>query len=492
MNKPNVLFIAVDDLRPALGCYGDRDAITPHIDRLAAEGMLFQRAYCQQAVCNPSRASLMTGSRPDTIKVWDLKSHFRHELPAQLARLPQFGAGTHFRHARPEVVTLPEYFQRHDYIARSVGKIYHGSPQTQDPQSWSDDAILNVVCKSADYLLPENQAPASESWPGFKMAATEAADVADNAYGDGKVADAACKLLLEFDDKPFFLAVGFRKPHLPFSAPKRYWDLYERHALSAPENAQKPSGIPDFAWHNSKELRGYADIPDDGPLADELIRQLRHGYYACLSYMDAQVGTLLDALDEHGLRENTIIVLWGDHGYHLGEKGLWCKTTNYELDTRAPLIISAPGMAAGQCDSLVEFVDIYPTLIDCCGLPGRDDLEGVSLAPLLRQPKQQWKTAAFSQFPRPWAFRGEPEVMGYSMRTERFRYTEWQDFSTGAALERELYDHSDSHAEIVNLAEDADYRQTVADLARLLRAGWKAALPAQASQTTANALSAAR
>ncbi|MCY3780403.1 MAG: sulfatase [Chloroflexi bacterium] len=492
MDKPNVVLIAVDDLRTALGCFGDENAVTPHIDRLAAHGMVFQHAYCQQAVCNPSRASLMTGLRPDTIKVWDLKSHFRHELPARLADLPQFGWGTHFRNARPNVVTLPEYFKQQGYRARSVGKIYHGSPQAQDPQSWSDDAILNVVWKSADYLLPKNQAPAAERWPGYKMAATEAADVADCAYGDGKVAEVACNLLGDFGDEPFFLAVGFRKPHLPFSAPKRYWDLYERDAISAPENAQKPVGIPDFAWHNSKELRGYSDIPDEGPLPDDLIRQLRHGYYACVSYMDAQVGKLLDALDENGLHDNTIIVLWGDHGFHLGEKALWCKTTNYELDTRAPLIIAAPGMASGECDALVEFVDIYPTLVDCCGLPQRDDLEGLSLAPLLRQPKQPWKTAAFSQFPRPWTYRGEPEVMGYSMRTERFRYTEWQDFSSGAALERELYDHSVSHAEIKNLVEDTDYMQIVAELSRQLRAGWKAALPAQISQTTADILSAAQ
>ncbi len=492
MDKPNVLFIAVDDLRTALGCYGDSDAISPQIDRLAARGTVFQRAYCQQAVCNPSRASLTTGLRPDTIKVWDLKSHFRHELPASLARLPQFSGGTHFRHAQAAIVTLPQYFKQHGYIARSVGKIYHGSPQTQDPQSWSDDALYNVLWKSADYLLPENQAPAAERWPGFKRSASEAADVADTAYGDGKVAEAACNLLSEFDDNPFFLAVGFRKPHLPFSAPKRYWDLYERDAIAPPEKPEKPVGIPGFAWHNSKELRGYADIPDEGPLADELIRKLRHGYYACVSYMDAQVGKLLDALEQHGLSENTIIILWGDHGYHLGEKALWCKTTNYELDTRAPLIIAAPGMAAGECDALVEFVDIYPTLVDCCGLPPRDGLEGISLAPLLRQPKQPWKTAAFSQFPRPWAYQGEPAVMGYSMRTERFRYTEWQDFSSGVTLERELYDHSLSHAETKNLAEDANYMQTVTDLSSQLRAGWRAALPPQISQASADRLSAAR
>ena len=309
------------------------------------------------------------------------------------------------------------------------------------------------------------------------MAATEAADAPDNAYGDGKVADAACALIAEFGDHPFFLAVGFRKPHLPFSAPKRYWDLYERDAISAPENMDKPVGIPDFAWHNSKELRGYRDIPDDGPIANDLVSKLRHGYYACVSYMDAQVGKLLDALDARGLRENTVIVLWGDHGYHLGEKALWCKTTNYELDTRAPLIISAPGAPAGVCDALVEFVDIYPTLLECCGLPPREDQEGVSMAPLLHQPQLPWKTAAFSQFPRPWSYHGEPEVMGYSMRTDRYRYTEWQDFRTGDVLERELYDHAESPAEIDNVAADERYARTLNDLSARMRAGWRAALP---------------
>lgn len=477
MDKPNVLFIAVDDLRTALGCYGDSNALTPHIDRLAASATVFQRAYCQQAVCNPSRASLMTGLRPDTIKVWDLKSHFRHELPARLAELPQYSGGTHFRQARPDVVTLPEYFKQHGYSSRSVGKIYHGSPQAQDPQSWSAAAQLNVVWKSADYLLPENQAPPADNWPGHKMAATEAANAPDNAYGDGKVADAACELIAAFSDEPFFLAVGFRKPHLPFSAPKEYWDRYDPSEISEPDCAEKPVGIPDFAWHNSRELRGYSDVPDAGPIPDDLISSLRHGYYACVSYMDAQVGKLLNALDERGLRDNTVIALWGDHGYHLGEKALWCKTTNYELDTRAPLIISAPGAHAGDCDALVEFVDIYPTLLDCCALPPRETLEGLSLAPLLQQPDLPWKTAAFSQFPRPWAYRGEPEVMGYSMRTDRYRYTEWQDFHSGDLLERELYDHAISQAEIDNVASDALYAPTIKDLSARLRAGWRAALP---------------
>jgi iduronate 2-sulfatase len=473
----NVLFIAVDDLRTALGCYGDPNGASPHIDRLAARGMVFQHAYCQQAVCNPSRASLMTGLRPDTIKVWDLKSHFRHEVPPELADLPQFTHGTHFRQARPAVVTLPQYFRQHGYHAQSVGKIYHGSPEAQDPDSWSAPETLNVVWKRGDYLLPENQTPPAERWPGPKMAATEDADVPDNAYGDGQVAEAAIRILGDIRDRPFFLAVGFRKPHLPFSAPRKYWDLYDPNQITSPENPERPVGIPDYAWHNSKELRGHTDVPDEGPLPDALVKKLRHGYYACVSYMDAQVGKLLDALDNYGLRENTLVVLWGDHGYHLGEKALWCKTTNYELDTRAPLILSVPGYPASSSPALVEFVDIYPTLVDACGLPARADLEGISLMPLLDQPERAWKKAAFSQFPRPWAYHGEPEVMGYSLRTLRYRYTEWVTFRTGASLACELYDHQTDSAEIHNCADDPTYTQVIDDLGTLLRQGWRAALP---------------
>ena len=482
MKAPNVLFIAVDDLRPALGCYGDDNAISPNIDRLAGRGMRFDRAYCQQAVCNPSRASLMTGMRPDSIRVWDLKSHFRDELPPELAHLPQYSCGTLFRQARPEAVTLPQYFMAHGWHAQSIGKIYHGSPEMQDARSWSAPETLNVVWKRQDYLLPENQSPPASRWPGHKMAATEAADVADNAYGDGQVADEALRVLGEraAAGGPFFLAVGFRKPHLPFSAPKRYWDLYDPGEIGAPEHAGRPRGIPDFAWHGSAELRGYRDIPDEGPLSADLVRRLRHGYYACVSYTDAQVGRLLDGLEQHGLGDDTIVILWGDHGYHLGEKAMWCKTSNYELDTAAPLILSVPGMAnAGQgCQALVEFVDIYPTLADCAGLPVPEQVEGISLKPLLETPKRPWKKAAFSQFPRPWSYVGRPAVMGYSVRTADWRYTEWQDFNTGKALDCELYDHNEDRAELHNLARDAARADVIARHKGLLRDGWRACLPA--------------
>ena len=227
-------------------------------------------------------------------------------------------------------------------------------------------------------------------------------------------------------------------------------------------------------------------------MPEELIRQLRHGYYACVSYMDAQVGKLLDALEQHGLDDNTIVLLWGDHGYHLGEKALWGKTTNYDLDTRAPLIMSVPGAPSGSCLALVEFVDIYPTLIDACGLPLREDLEGTSMMPLLQDPQQPWKSAAFSQFPRPWTYHGEPEVMGYSMRTDQFRYTEWVDFRTGECLDRELYDHHSSGAEIYNVAGEETYASAVAELAGQLRSGWRAARPDPVRDRSAPSMSASQ
>lgn len=484
MKSPNFLFIAVDDLRPTLGCYGDPHAITPNIDRWAGEAALFRRAYCQQAVCNPSRASLMTGMRPDTIGVWDLSSQFREELPSNLQDLPQFCKGTHFRARRPDVVTLPEFLKHQGYDTRSVGKIYHGSPKTEDPQSWSAPAEGNfrktdLGTHSGFYALEHNlHAPDIK---GPKRDATEIADVPDNAYVDGQVTDIALQRMRELAAKPdpFFLAVGFRKPHLPFCAPKKYWDLYDRAALAEPDHPDRPTGVPDIALHDNRELRGYRDIPKEGPLTPEKIAELRHGYYACVSFMDAQVGRVLDELEQLGLADNTIVSFYGDHGYHLGEKGLWCKTTNYELDTNAPLMVSVPGgqIRGVRSGALCEFVDIYPTLVEAAGFTPPEHLEGCSLTPLFTDPDRPWKKAAFSQFPRPWRYHGEPEVMGYSIRTPRYRYTEWQRFRSREVLARELYDHDLDTAELKNLADQATSEPVVAELSNLLNAGWEAALP---------------
>ncbi len=454
--KTNVLFIAVDDLRPQLGCYGDTMAITPNIDRLAKRGVVFDRAYCQQAVCAPSRTSVMTGLRPDATRVWDLNTHFRTTVP--------------------RAVTLPQYFRQHGYDTRNVGKIYHDPERAQDPVSWSAPALLAVTDKAGPkYVLPENTV-GTKSW---KAAATECVDVPDTAYVDGKVGRAAVKLLGELKDTTFFLAVGFRRPHLPFSAPKRYWDLYRDMDIPLPANPRPPGGAPAIGLHSGVELRGYTDIPDQGPVPLAKQRELRHGYYASISYIDAQIGLLLDELDKLELQDNTVIVLWSDHGFHLGELDLWCKTTNFELDTRVPLLISSPrtGAMTGHRDALVELVDLYPTLVELAGLPIPDGLEGVSMVPVIADPGRAWKQAAFSQFPRPWMYRDRPEFMGYSVRTHKFRYTEWRNLQDGTVSAAELYRYLDGEAEHLNLAGNEGFNDVTCHMKQLLDNGWQGALP---------------
>ena len=295
--------------------------------------------------------------------------------------------------------------------------------------------------------------------------------------------DTAVRALAQVKDKPFFLAVGFRRPHLPFSAPKNYWDLYNRDELSLAENPFRPIDCPDIALHNWKELRGYTDIPNVGAISDEKALELIHGYYAATSFTDTQIGRLLRGLDTFGLSEKTIVVLWGDHGWHLGEHDLWGKTTNFELDTRAPLIFRIPGLKTTgiTVDALVEFVDIYPTLCHLCQLPIPEGLEGISMVPLLEDPKRPWKLAAFSQFPRWPGAPGQDEVsghvMGYTMRTELYRYTVWIDQYSDDTVAEELYDHQSDPKETVNVVSRPENRELVSGLRRQLRSGWQAALP---------------
>ncbi|AWI08355.1 sulfatase [Ereboglobus luteus] len=420
--RPNVLFIVCDDLRLNLGCYGDSSAITPNIDRLATQGTLFARAYTQQAVCNPSRQSVLTGRRPDSLRVWDLRADFRKTTP--------------------DAVPMPEHFKLNGYYTHSIGKIYHDGKR--DPQSWSDVEQQLRAPKRDDYHLEENRKPHK----GGKAAATEFVDAPDEEYADGKTARDAVASLKQLAGRepgalPFFLAVGFRKPHAPFTAPKRYWDLYDPKKIPPLEQAAPPMGAPTLALHNSVELRGYSDMPKVDAFTPEQIARLRHGYYAATSFTDAQIGRVLDALKQTGLDKNTIIVLWSDHGYHLGEHGLWCKTTCYEADTRVPFIIATPdGRPRGvRTDALVELLDIYPTLIELCNLPSRDKLEGRSLVSNLGNPNAKGLDGACSQFPRPWQYRkdGVPSVMGYAVRSATHRYVEWRKFGTLEVVERELY-----------------------------------------------------
>ena len=431
--KLNVLFIAVDDLRVELGCYGHTPVKTPNIDRLAKRGLLFNRAYCQQALCNPSRSSLMTGRRPDTLKIWNLSTHFRETIP--------------------DVVTLPEQFKRNGYFTQNIGKVFHNWRQKihGDPQSWSVPAVMHYATHGSD----RPQVRSKKLPPDFApLARTESRDVPDDAYFDGRIANLAMKALRKIKDEPFFLAVGFWKPHLPFNAPKKYWDLYDRSKIALPSNPRPPKDVPKIALHNGREVMRSVK----GKLTDDNVRELRHGYYAAISYLDAQVGKVLDELDRLKLRESTVVVFWSDHGFHLGEHDLWCKTSNFELDARVPLIIAPPNYKRGgaKTDSLVELLDLYPTLVDLCGLKAPKGLEGVSLRPILNDPGHAVKAAAFTQHPRPAYYKGDPTVMGYSLRSSRYRYTEWRNWKTHRVAARELYDHRNDPGESRNIASRAE------------------------------------
>ena len=474
-DRPNVLFIAVDDLRPEFGAYGANYVKSPNLDRLARSGVTFHRAYCQQAVCSPTRSSLLTGTRPDTTKVWDLVTHFRTALP--------------------DVVTLPQHFKNNGYFVQGMGKIYHGG--FDDPVSWS---VPWQTPKAQTYGHPENNrygrpgtdpddAKGEKAGAKKKSAekrnsrgpAFEGADVPDNTFQDGKVAELAVATLREMKAKqqPFFLAVGFVKPHLPFVAPKKYWDLYDPARIQLAPNKYRPKDAPDYSILPGGELRSYKDIPESS-IPDDLARQLKHGYYAAISYMDAQLGKVLDELERLGLREKTIVVLWGDHGWKLGEHDAWCKHSNSENDTNGALLLSAPGLktAGAHSRSIVEFVDIYPTLADLAGLPLPKHREGISFKPVLENPGRTWKQAAFSQYPRPGSKSGSGQLMGYSMRTERHRFTVWVARNDASKVETiELYDHTIDPQENQNLAGRKENAALVEKLMVQWKAGWRGALP---------------
>ncbi len=474
-NKPNVLFIAVDDLRRELGCYGATHMRTPNMDRLAGRGMLFERAYCQVAVCNPSRNSLLSGTRPDTTKIFDNQHFLRQNLP--------------------DVVTLPQHFKNNGWHTVSLGKIFHHSEREpgEDPASWSEPAWHKSESarqwfskETNDELnrlktLPANKRPSLIRGPPY-----EAANETDDSYPDGQTALKAIETLqrLRETQQPFFLAVGFVKPHLTFSCPQKYWDLYPANTIQLPDNYHAPKNAPLPATHDGYELRSYGKVPASGDFSDDLALNLIRGYRACISFVDAQIGRVHDELDRLGLRDNTIIVLWGDNGYHLGENGVFTKMTNFEWGTHVPLIVSVPGQkTAGQkTQALIEFVDIYPTLAELAGLPLPAHLEGTSFTPLLNDPSRPWKSAAFSQYARRGNAktqsmgRGPDTFMGRTIRTDRWRYTEWLDPQQQLAG-RELYDHQTDPGENVNLAGDPERAQVVAELARQLHAGWRAALP---------------
>jgi arylsulfatase A-like enzyme len=440
--KPNVLFIAVDDLRPQLGCYGDRLVKSPNIDRLASQGVLFERAYCQQAICMASRASLMSGYRPDKHRIFENGPLYK---------------------TVPDAWSMNRHFQKNGYETVTLSKVYHHASDEQI--GWSAPAMHpKGAWKGRGYLAPEAQQLGEKEYSG-RGPAFEAADVPDSAYPDGVTLETACAQLdrLKKLNRPFFLAVGFLKPHLPFNAPKRYWDLYDPNIIPLAPCSEPPKNAPACALTDWSELRKYAGMPQKGPVSPEQARQLIHGYCACVSYIDALIGRLLDRLEKLGLDERTVVVLWGDNGWKLGDYGMWCKHTNFEMDARIPLIIRAraQGIAPGRTRGLAELVDLYPTLCELTGLSRPDHLEGMSLVPLMRNPGLSLKRAAFSQYPK-------PGIMGRSVRTERYRYTEWRKNEGNELIARELYDFETDPLGATNVAGDPSYETQVKEIAAIL------------------------
>ncbi len=433
-DRPNVLLICVDDLKPVLGCYGDSTAITPNIDALASRSLRFDRAYCNQSLCSPSRNSLMTGLRPDTIGIYDLS--------------------TNFRKAVPDAITLAQHFQNNGYRTEAMGKIFHvGHGNHEDPASWT---IPHVSAQAPSYANHENLTPPElrnreEPWKSPRGPAVEIAEVDDDFFVDGKIAVIAAERLAaaKGQNQPFFLAVGFIRPHLPFVAPKKYWDLYDRAKLPISSHLDAPVGAPEYALNFAGELRKYRGIPSgkDERFSEALTRELIHGYYAATSYTDACIGRVLTALEDEGFADNTIILLWGDHGWHLGDHSMWGKQTDYENAARIPLLISAPGKKAAVTSSFVETVDIYPTLAALARLPAPRGLDGKSFAPLFDDPSGVHRDHVIHVTPR-------SNLIGRAIRTDRYRLVEWKvPGASPATADYELYDYQDDPDELENRYE---------------------------------------
>jgi len=458
-NRPNVLFIIVDDLRPELGCYGTGTIHTPNIDALAERSLTFDRAYCQQAVCMASRPSMLTGFRPDVRKIWT-KRDVREDLM--------------------DIDYFPGHFRKNGYHTIGIGKINHNS--WEDPRCWSEPHLKpkNIAYEYRTHTgrkiveRMQREAKAAGKPDPFRDIAEkirrgmpwESHDVADNELGDGQIADLAVKALDRNRDRdgPLFLAVGFLRPHLPFVAPKKYWDMYQADELPQATVDFFPEGAPREADNNSRELlKQYRGLPKALPLDPETKQQLVHGYYASVSYVDAQIGRVLEGLRDSGMDNNTIIILTSDHGFQLGDQNMWGKATNFELSTRVPLLIKAPGMTtAGQrTDSLAELLDIYPTLCELAGLPTPEHVQGRSIAKLLKNPELDLHEVASSQYTR-------PGTMGHSVRSRDFRYTEWRKLEGGEFIHRALYDLREDSIEQVNVVDKAEHAEIVAHLAKLL------------------------
>ena len=448
--KSNILFIAVDDLRPELGCYGNEQIKSPNMDRLAKQGLLFDRAYCQTPVCMPSRVSVLSGYRPESFG-------FSYQFSSK--KLPT------------QTVSLPQLLKDEGYTTVSIGKIYHYN--NDDPEGWTrrhkDTFHEGDLCQGycSGYQLESNLKVFDNYFKDISAAnlprpsSCEISDSPDNAHPDGKIAFRAIEELrkLKNDDKPFFLATGFYRPHLPFTAPKKYWDLYKRKDITLPSNPQPvENGITRGKWD---ELRRYGDIPKNGPVSEEKSRELLHGYYASVSFADTQIGKLLAELERLELAKNTLIILWGDHGWNLGEHGWWCKRINVETSTRTAMMISVPWMQKGKTTkALVELVDIYPTICELATIKPPFHIEGTSFASLIEDPQRSWKKAVFSEIGN-----------ARTIRTNRYRLIKHENNRF------ELFDHNKDSGENVNVAGNSEYADILEALKTQLEEGWRAARP---------------
>lgn len=460
-NKPNILLIAVDDLRPELNCYGAAHMVTPHLDQLATEGIRFTRAYTQQAVCLPARISFFSGQHPQTTGITNLQGKYWQD--------------------NENPPTLMRHLKDNGYYTVAIGKVLHDE-QWKEWDDWTEMMNLSNVFKSR-YASPQSEKKlyeleqqadklglrGKERRQFVRLGPTESDFGEDSRYHDYAMTDIAIEKLqnLKKEGKPFFMNVGYRKPHLPFVAPKRYWDLYDRPSIQLTKTPEAPVNAPKIALTAWGELRAYKDVPEQGPLSQELARELIHGYYACVSFVDDQIGRLLAALDTVGLKENTLVVVWSDHGWKLGDHGMWCKHTNYEIDTRVPLFIRLPdGRQAGSITSeLTSLIDIFPTICEFLDIETPDYCEGTSRAYLFGDSSTTKEIAAYSEFER------HGGITGFTVKTGHLRYTEWIHLESREIRERELYDHSIDPLETLNRINVASYAETIPQLSERLHKG---------------------
>ena len=491
--KPNILFISIDDLRPTLGAYGDATAITPNIDQLASEGMTFRQTFTQVAVCAPSRASLMTGVRPDSTRVWHL--------------------GDKFREINPNAVTMPQYFAKYGYHTVNLGKIFHNympdsiswhepdlRPTQYKRDDWLkrdgetfyiDEEINRSQVRKRDSLLKLRPIRYADGWNTGP--AWEAADVHDTLYYDGAQTELAKKTLSRVSkmDKPFYMGLGYFRPHLPFAVPKKYWELYDPEKIPLAKNPDVPVNAPVHTMNSMYELRHYDGFNKIGHpqssyrMPKDTTRILKHGYYASVSYVDALLGDLIAHMKKIGIYENTIIILWGDHGWKLGDHNSWGKMTNYNIDLQVPMIIRYPNQEnrGKQTYELTELIDMFPSLCELTGIETPEYMQGTSFIPLIKEPKREWKSAAFSQFHRrPRHSSDGKRYMGYSINTKKYHYIEWYAWNSktgirGELKHTELFDRINDPNEKANITNDANLLEIKKGLSKQLAQGWKKALP---------------